>query len=375
MPRIDRPQVLVPQARPGQPLPPALGDHLRKPADANALVGPNPRLRDAFVNGPNANAHANVVGGQNNVGNIANAGAAIVDGPYKDLAARGNYEGFIPTKSGDIFVGIRLGKNPGVQQPLVYLGGLAQRYIRSGPMAEMVNKAFDHTIITVILPGQGETLLRDVATQNGRSVHNDITADAQAKAVLDALDALGIKDKVSVAGLSYGGAIAAAVKQADPKRIDKVLLVAPYVETQAKGDPKIDMYRTMMRNPFNPWGQAMYRSAMRSSLANTFGVPEMFNKCPDKFHDALYRLSYGLEDYNLRGVVKNMQGVHMLVVPEDGASPPDWNKQAFAGVKNGSFMMAADEDKGHHDLVGHNPAFVAAWMDHALRGKLPEVRR
>ncbi len=288
-------------------------------------------------------------------------------GPYAKLAARGDFTGYVTTASGqEVYVNVVLGKKPASNEPIVMLDGIAARHERNAAFANGMG-AMGQTFIQVYLTGQGETLVRDLQ-KGGKSLDHDISSEEQVKTVLETLDALGIKKKVSVAGLSYGGAIAADCRRLAPERFSKAMLVAPYIESAAKNEPMVKMMRN---NPWNPFGESWYRSAAKSTLAKTFDYqPEVFKKHPGAFHEGLFRLTMGLEKFELKDAVKDQTDIHFLIVPEDGASSPEGNVLALKGVKTGSVLFAPEQDKGKHDLVRGDPAFVAAWMTTIMQGKI-----
>lgn len=287
-------------------------------------------------------------------------------GPFSVLAKKGEFQGYIKTKSGqEVFVSIKLGKNPAANRPVVMLDGIAARYERNTGFENLV-KQKDQSLISIYLPGQGETLAKDMAGA-GRSVRNDIQQEDQAKAVIEVLDALGVKEPVGVAGLSYGGAIAAEAEKRYPDRFNKVMLIAPFVESQGKSSP----YYAMMNNPWNPWGATMYRSATKSTLEKLFpNVPTVLQPHGGAFHEGLFRLTMGLEDFELDETVKGMKDVHFLVVPKDTASSPEGNKAAWKGAKTGSFTMAPPSEAGNHDLVRANGSLVASWIADVMAGRV-----
>lgn len=289
-----------------------------------------------------------------------------VTGPFSALAKKGEFQGFVKTKSGvEVFVSVKLGKNPGANRPVVMLDGVAARYERNTGFENLV-KQKDQSLISIYLPGQGETLAKDVAT-GSRSVRNDIQQEDQAKAVIEVLDALGVKDPVGIAGLSYGGAIAAQAEKMFPDRFNKVMLIAPYVESAGKSSP----YYSMMNNPWNPWGASMYRSSTKASLEQLFpNVPTVLQPHPGAFHEGLFRLTMGLEDFELDETVKGMEDVHFLVVPRDTASSPAGNEAAFKGAKTGSYTMAPPSEAGNHDLVRANGSLVASWVADVMAGRV-----
>lgn len=286
--------------------------------------------------------------------------------PFAALAARGDYAGFVKTASGqELFVSIKLAKDAAQKPPVVMLDGIAARYDRNAAFEDQVVKN-GQSIITVYLPGQGETLDRDL-DKGGKSLQGDIEQEDQAKAVVSVLDALGVKAPVGVAGLSYGGAIAAQCNAQYPDRFAQLMVIAPFVESQGKDSP----YYAMMNNPWNPWGAMAYRTATKTALENLFPYnPEVLQEHPGAFHEGLFRLTMGLEDYELSDTVKGQADVHFLVVPGDTASPPEKDAQAYKGAKTGSFTMAPKSDTGKHDLVRGDGELVARWLADVMAGKV-----
>lgn len=286
--------------------------------------------------------------------------------PFSALAKRGDFTGYVTTASGqEVFVSIRLGKDPGKRAPLVMLDGIAAGYDRNTDFEKLLKKE-GQSVISVFLAGQGETLLADVK-RGGTSLSDDIQQEQQAATVVEVLDALGIKAPVGIGGLSYGGAIAAQCEKQFPDRFSNVLLTASFQRSEGLRNGSA----ALLNNPWNPFGPAMYRAGVRAGLGSIFkGTPPLFKDHPRAFQDGLYRLTMGLEDFSLQETVKGMKNVHFLVVPEDGASPPEENRAAFKGVSTGSFKVAPKKDSGKHDLVRGNGKLVAQWMAQVMAGEV-----
>ncbi len=297
---------------------------------------------------------------------VRTRGTSRAEKPFAALAARGEFTGYVALPSGqEVFVSVKLGKSPEKNPPVVMLDGIAARHERNAAFEKMVKKE-GLSMVSIFLPGQGETLAKDMAS-GGKSLRSDIEQEDQAKVVIGVLDALGIKSPVGIAGLSYGGAIAAQCEKQFPDRFSKVMVVAPYVRSQGSSNPMT----AFMNNPFNPFGASMYRSAVKSSLQSLFPAsPEVLKSHPGSFHEGLFRLTMGLEDFDLKKTVKGMKDVHFLVVPEDGASPPEHNADAYAGVSTGSFTSAPSKDAGKHDLVRGDGALVADWLANVMAGRV-----
>lgn len=291
-----------------------------------------------------------------------------VTGPYAGLAARGDFSGYVKTKSGqELFVTLRVAKeNPGKERPLVYLDGLAARRSRADMMADQFRDAGGRTVISVLLPGQGETLLKDLEKTGGRSIGHDIKDSDQANALVEVLDALGVKDPVDIFGLSYGGAIATATARDHGDRIGKTVIVAPHTRSQGRDEMGEMAWQMTVNNPWNPMGSSMYRSAAKSTLAKAFGVPELFKDHPAAFPEALFRLSMGIDKNELDRSSRGVDEFHVLVAEGDGASPLQYNDKAVKAAKSGSLTKAPESMKGKHDLVSASPEFVISWVTSKL---------
>lgn len=286
-------------------------------------------------------------------------GTTKAKGAYAALAAKGEYQGYVTTKSGkEVYVSVALAKGAATKMPTVLLDGISGYYDRNTTFEADVKKQ-GQSMISMFLEGQGETLAKGLSKK--QTVGGDIEQEAQARLVIEVLDALGISAQVNIAGLSYGGAIAAQVEKMFPDRIKNVMLIAPYTESQFKG----------MENPWNPWGAGMFRGAVKAELMKLFPVaPDVLSKNLGQYHEALYRLTMGLNDFELDQTVKGMDNVHWLVVPEDGASPPLDNAEAYVGVKTGSFTSAPESEAGNHNLVAANSKLVAKWMGDVANGRV-----
>lgn len=311
----------------------------------------------AAIGGPSAPAKVDAFDG---VGAIEKAS------PYGRLAAMKDLSGYVKTEVGDVYVKIRPGRDLGQRAPVVYLDGLD---------ANGRQLPTDETVIHVDLKGQLRTLVRDIQTNGGRSLHKDIDPKDQIKAVIGALDAIGVNAPVHIFGLSYGGMIAALTKKAHPDRVGKLMLCAPYVHSLSEGDPVRDTARAMLMNPFNPMGSMLYRAATRAVLAaGTATAPPALMPYAPMYGEALYRLSIGLEGYRLADTVKGMSAVNVLSAPADPMSPPPSSRAAYDGAASGSYTLAPWHLTMQHDLVRMAPSLVRTFIDKSLgAGDVPAL--
>jgi pimeloyl-ACP methyl ester carboxylesterase len=293
-------------------------------------------------------------------------------GPYAALAARGAFEGFVTLASGeDVFVRVRPGKNPAHWAPVVYLDGLNGAACRAAGLQTLADD-HGHTVVAIALRGQGETLIRDVEKHGGRTLGADIAPHEQAELVVATLDALGVRAPVHLMGLSYGGGIAALVKRERPERVARLLLAAPYTVSMSMHEPVLGVVSALLNAPWNPFGQAMYRSATRTALNLGVLPPACFETAEQRqaFRDGIYRLTLGMESFDLEEALAGLQDVHVLSVPYDPISPSGLARAAYRKSGGGSFTdLASFWNAGKHDLVDLDPGLLSRWAASVLRGE------
>ncbi|MBL8951797.1 MAG: alpha/beta hydrolase [Myxococcaceae bacterium] len=295
--------------------------------------------------------------------------APVKGGPFSVLAAMGRFDSYVTTASGvDVYVRVRPGRNAANTAPLVFLDGLNGAASRSKRLDALVD-THGITLVSLSLVGQGETLNRDLERTGGRSVQADIDPAAQAKLVLETLDALGARAPVDVAGLSYGGGIAALVKHLAPDRVSRLLLAAPYTVSAMQHDPvRAAMGALLNDNPFNPLGPALYRATVRATLAATVPPPEPIKSSAQRiaFAEAVYRLTMGMESFELGKALKGARDVHLLTVPLDPIVPPALAERQARAAEHVTVTSAGAFSTLAHDLIDRRPSTLVEWLAKTL---------
>ncbi|MBI4818762.1 MAG: alpha/beta hydrolase [Deltaproteobacteria bacterium] len=303
---------------------------------------------------------------------LEGAGFSVVrtKGPYEALATKGSFDGLITLPTGEeVHVRIRPGKNPSNWPPIVYLDGLNGAASRSKKI-DTLTETHGHTLVSVALLGQGETLLRDLEKTGGQSLADDIDPKDQVSVLMATLDTLGVKAPVHLLGLSYGGGIAALAKQTHPDRFQKLMLVAPYTKSMSLHDPMRAAFHAALTNPWNPMGQFVYRSITETALS--FGVfpPDVFTTTEQReaCRKGFARLTLGMETFDLETVAEGLEHVHFLSMPLDVVSPGGMAKAAYAKTKKGSFTDANFFFDGwKHDLIDLDPTLMTRWVQSVMR--------
>lgn len=288
-----------------------------------------------------------------------------VDGS-SPLKALGRFKGFVQTPKGDVFVTIHPGTEASKKEPpLVYVGGLATWGDRVDNVVSELGKSTGRTAIGIVLPGQAETLDRDVNRTGGESLKNGITDKDQAETVVQVLDTLGVPGKVDMAGLSYGGAVVAAMKRDQPERVGQAMLIAPHVRSAARFNGGEALWQLQNSNPL---GRLSYRAGTQALLNTVFGLFSTSREHPVQFLKGVGALTAGVDRLELDQTVAGKPNVHVLVAENDPISPPSFNRQAVEAAGPGStFTLAPKELKGKHDLIDAGLPQVARWVSGVLK--------
>jgi pimeloyl-ACP methyl ester carboxylesterase len=278
------------------------------------------------------------------------------------LDAIGAFRGFVQTPKGDVWVAIKPANTEAGRSapPLVYTGGLATWGDRVDGAADTLRNETGRSTIGIVLPGQAETLDRDVNRTGGKSLKQGFTDESQAEAVVQVLDALGVKKPVDVAGLSYGGAVAAALKKNHPERVNQTFLIAPHVRSVSRFDGREGSWQLAQSNPV---GRLAYRASSQALLNATFALFSTFREHPVEFLKGVGELTHGVDRLQLENTVAGQEDVHILVAEGDRISPPKYNRKAIEAAGRGSTLtMAPDSLRGQHDLIRAGLPEVAKWI-------------
>ncbi|MGE0871085.1 MAG: alpha/beta fold hydrolase [Kofleriaceae bacterium] len=306
--------------------------------------------------------------GDDNVVGPFEPGGGKADGsaPYGSLSQIGG-DGlyFVRAANGvEYSFDLMLGTNPDTTVPIIYLSGIAARQGGSAedPFLDRLQQA-GRTVIKLMLPGQGETLARDIESTGGTSIDAGgddwILPDEQAQSIIDTLDAFGFQEPVHIAGVSYGGAISAATKNRFPNRIDKVLLMSPHSTPQAQNTGFRDLNYYTWKNGY--WDFFGYHPGAKAALQSLFAPPELFAGKEDQWYEALYEIWLGVDEYPTPQVISDMDDVHVLSVPGDTDAPPELLEPAMANNPNGTFTLAVGHDRQHF-ITGEAPEYAADWL-------------
>ena len=272
---------------------------------------------------------------------------------------RGEVDGLVKTRSGvEVFTTTRLAKNPGKAPSVVVLFGIA---CEAGPYAQFQNtlKKLGVSNLGIVAGGQGETHLAALTKRSASPA--SLPLEKQAGLVIETLDALNLKRPVNIAGLSYGGGLAAMVRKLFPDRIGKLLMVAPLTEAHSS---------LAMASSSMPFVASSAKAAIRSELMRRYPtIPSVFRDRPRDFYDGVLQQTLGIAGFRLSDVVRDMRDVHLFVGKEDVNSPLVHNRQAYDAIESGSLSHPDPALAAVHQLFNTRPDISGGWIRNVLLRK------
>lgn len=244
---------------------------------------------------------------------------------------------------------------------VVLFNGLSQNTTTWDPVAaDLVKAGFG--VVRFDAMGQGNTLAKS-------GPYHDLSYENQVADVIGLLDALGIKEKVDLAGLSYGGGIAVALAAEHPERVRKVISLNGFI--QAKDDAIVrETLDSMARvNPyFGFWKNTVYESTVKSFLYWKFLLKRYGPAVDPNLIEATYRLAVGIRDFDAFAAAASLppNSLHLVVGQADDVVRAADSKRFWNHVPaeaRGSLLEIKD---GPHTLSEGLPHFIAAWITRIL---------
>ena len=205
-------------------------------------------------------------------------------------------QGFVPVSADRaLYVDYKEPK-PG-RPTLVMLNGLTQNTKTWGPFAEDFEKE-GFGVLRVDLMGQGRTLERC-------GPGHDLNYKNQVADLSALLDAMGIKEKVDLVALSYGGGIALAFAAEHPDKVRNLFSQNGFVN--AKDDVSFRQSLDTMTD-YYPWlapfRQAIYSTTVKSYLYWKFLAQK--KDVNSNLREAAYRLAIGIRDFDAHNAVASL---------------------------------------------------------------------
>lgn len=284
--------------------------------------------------------------------------------------SNGPFKGFVEIEKGRQLYVDHIPARPG-QPTLVIINGLTYDTKSWDPlMPHILNKGYG--ILRYDPMGMGETLVK-----SGYPTKN-ILIDDQARDLKLLLENLKL-NKVSILGLSYGGALAIKFATLFPKKVDKLILKAPYVKPLEGQDKlikaQIEMTRALF--PLNPASyDQLYDYFLKIHVYSTYPLAEPIAISNATKLEAIYRMVAGVRKFNTLEVLNQLpkESVHLMVAGMDQYIPAIEHEYMWEGLTKEQRQSRVYVLGAEHKIPESAAFFAGHWVNQIMRNN-PKISK
>ena len=221
----------------------------------------------------------------------------------------------------------------------------------------------NYGVLMYDMRGMGKTLTSPV--------DQIIPLEQQAEDLAELLDARGLT-KVSLAGLSYGGAVGMAFAQKFPARVDKLILMAPYVRALEAQDQYLtqqtQIYQFWHHYDNRPYDEIYDEDALQPFIYQTYGVAEPSVLKNPYSLGAVYEMVRGVRKFVATKIAGDLAGVkiHLIMAGTDQYVPAADHLAFWEALPESSKLSRIVMADSEHKMPEVIPHFLASWLDLCL---------
>lgn len=250
---------------------------------------------------------------------------------------------------------------------IIVLNGLTYSTKYWDPFVEAAKK-YQYGIFRYDPRGMGQTLLKEGLPSE------PILIDEQAKDLNFLTLKLGVKGKLNLVGLSYGGGLASAFVKSYAYRVERCILMAPFTEPMEGQDKNIRLQMAWARAA-NPLLKAsddeLYGYYLRQSVYYAYPLtePSMYEH-PWKF-EGVYQLTEGIRKFHAVDIVQKFptKSVHMMVAEKDQYIPQEVLERFWNAIPSSARASRVIVLGSEHKIPESRPEFAASWINEILSGR------
>lgn len=224
-----------------------------------------------------------------------------------------DFKGFVDIGTKELYVEYAA---PAAGRPtVVLLNGLTYSTTQWQKMTDaLVKKGLG--VLRYDMDGMGKTLLK-YGVKNEPYAYGDQALDLNSL-----LKVLRIQAPYNLVGLSYGGGIGAAYTFKFPKKVSKLVLIAPYTEALLQQDQwiKSQIWVTRIHFPYNPYSDdQLYDYFLKQIVYTTYpSVEPIVLENPYKL-EAVYRMTQGIRKFRVLDDAKLFpaKSVYLVIADKD----------------------------------------------------------
>lgn len=284
---------------------------------------------------------------------------AILSAPHILWAK--NFEGFVKTgKERSVYVQFQAAQAANAPV-LILLNGLTYKIKSWDTFVQNIDRK-RYSVLRYDAFGQGKTL-----SKHGPFFNIEIPYQNQIRDLNRVLDFLGIKGRVHLIGLSYGGGLALAYSAEFPQRVGQVFLMAPYIEPVPAQDAWIRQQIQLARlNPLFALlsEDDLYDYFLKQLVYATYPAAEPVITSHPYMLEAVYKMTKGIRKFSAYNFMKEFphNSLHVIIAARDqyienGIHYRFW-EELPQNVKRSLIYIEGVEHKIPEDIPRHSAALV-----------------
>lgn len=274
-----------------------------------------------------------------------------------DLSA--DFKGFVDIGSKELYVDYQA---PEEGRPtVVLLNGLTYTTVQWDKMVKAM-KTRGLGVVRYDMDGMGKTLIK-YGYPNQPFPFMDQVTDLNAL-----LKAIKLPAPYNIAGLSYGGGIGGVFGSKYPKKINNLILMAPYTHALEKQDVwiKDQIAMTRFQFPFNPYSDdALYDYFLKEICYTTYPIVEpIVLEHPYKL-EAVFRMTQGIRKLNLNDDVARLpkNSVFLVTAEKDQYIPKEVLEDFWAAIPANAKVERIIVKNSEHKIPESQPDRAAEIVD------------
>ncbi|HWU42180.1 MAG TPA: alpha/beta hydrolase [Bdellovibrio sp.] len=209
--------------------------------------------------------------------------------------------------------------------------------------------------------GMGQTLLRYAP------IVSAIPIEDQIRDLESLLQVMNIKAPYNLAGLSYGGGLAAGFAAVYPEQVNKLIMMSPFTRPLDGQDSwiKAQIWATRQVNPYNQYSDDdLYDYFLHQIVYATYPAAEpIVLENPYKL-EGVFHLVQGVRHFIAENMTDKIPAgtLHLMVARQDQYIPQNvledyWNKVPESARASRLFVNGSE-----HKMVEAVPVFTASWV-------------